>query len=48
MASSFNMYYSLNDVAKILNDNQKFDYDLPGHDLDELAAFEKYRQSQSA
>jgi len=40
------VHYSPEDVAEIINGNQKFDFDLLEHDPDEVAAFEKYRLSQ--
>jgi len=40
------VHYSAEDVAEILSGKQKFDFDLLEHDPDELAAFEKFRQSQ--
>lgn len=43
---SIAVHYTPEDVAEILNGKQKFDFDLLEHDPDELAAFEKYRQSQ--
>ena len=44
---SISVHYSPEDVAEILNGKQKFDFDLLEHDPDELAAFERYRQSQA-
>ncbi|MCL2350420.1 MAG: hypothetical protein FWC67_02960 [Defluviitaleaceae bacterium] len=43
---SISVHYSPEDVAEIIEGNQKFDFDLLEHDPDELAAFEKYRLSQ--
>ena len=43
---SIMVHYSPEDVADILSGKQKFDFDLLEHDPDELAAFERYRQSQ--
>ena len=40
------VHYSPEDVADIISGKQKFDFDLLEHDPDELAAFERYRQSQ--
>ena len=37
------VHYSPEDVAEMINNNQKFDFDLLEHDPDELAALEKYR-----
>ena len=37
------VHYSPDDVAEMINGNQKFDFDLLEHDQNELAAFEKYR-----
>ena len=42
---SIAVHYSPEDVAEIISGNQKFDFDLLEHDPDELAAFEKYRQT---
>ena len=43
---SITVHYSSEDVAEIISGKQKFDFDLLEHDPDELAAFERYRQSQ--
>ena len=40
------VHYSPEDVADIISGKLKFDFDLLEHDPDELAAFERYRQSQ--
>ena len=40
------VHYSPEDVADIISGKRKFVFDLLEHDPDELAAFERYRQSQ--
>ena len=42
---TISIHYSPEDVAEIISDKQKFDFDLLEHDPDELAAFERYRKT---
>ena len=39
------VHYSPEDVAEMINGDQRFDFDMLEHDPDELAAFERYRIS---